>query len=225
MKIAIHQPQYMPWLGYFNKMATADIFILLDTVQYKKNEWQNRNRIKTAQGWQWLTVPVSFKFPEKINEVRINGRNNWQSIHEKSLTTNYSKSSFFDIVIKHLEEIYTENWDFLAPLNIFVVKKLAEMLGITTPIYVASELDSFPEDPDERLIAITKYFDGTTYLAGEGGQSYMKIEKYNQEGITVEFLQYDHPLYPQLFGPFEPCLSVLDLLMNCGPQSLEILKR
>ena len=224
MKIAVHQPQYLPWLGYFNKMAVADVFVLLDTVQYKKNEWQNRNKIKTAQGWQWLTVPVSYKFPEKINEVRINGRVHWQDIHIKGLATNYSKAPFFDALNKGLSEIFDEDWEMLAPLNIFVVKKLAAMLGVTTPIYVASELDSFPQSPDERLIAITKYFGGTTYLAGEGGQAYMNIEMYKKEGVDVTFLAYDHPVYPQLFGSFEPFLSVLDLLMNCGDQSLGILK-
>lgn len=224
MVIGVHQPQYMPWLGYFDKIDRADVFVLLDTVQFKKNEWQNRNRIKTAQGWQWLTVPVLYKFPQKIYEVAINNNNNWRDIHRKSLQTNYSKSSYFNDIIEFLDNVFSAQWDDIAPLNIFIVKELAQILGVNTRIYVASDLDKFPDDPDDRLIAITKYFNGTTYLAGSGGKAYMKTEKYEKAGITVQFQEFCHPVYPQLFGKFEPFMSVLDLLLNCGPESLSILR-
>jgi hypothetical protein len=225
MVIAVHQPQYMPWLGYFHKMDKADIFVLLDTVQFKKNEWQNRNKIKTAQGWQWLTVPVSYKFPEKIYQVSINKNSKWQDAHGKSLRTNYSKSAYFNLINEFLEKVFTAEWERIAHLNLFTVQELARILGIRTPIYVASELGQLPEDPDDRLIAINKHFNGTTYLAGSGGKGYMKVEKYENAGIRVQFQEFHHPVYPQLFGPFEPYMSVLDLLFNCGPASLSILRR
>ncbi|MFH1674127.1 MAG: WbqC family protein [Pseudomonadota bacterium] len=224
MIVAVHQPQYMPWLGYFDKIDKADIFVLLDTVQFKKNEWQNRNKIKTAQGWQWLTVPVLYKFPEKIEEVAINNNSNWQNLQRKSLKTNYSKSLHFNHIIELLDEVFSAKWDRIAPLNIFTVKEVARILGISTPIHVASELGEFPDDPDDRLIAISQYFDGTTYLAGSGGKDYMKLEKYERAGIKVQFQEFHHPVYPQLFGPFEPFMSVLDLLFNCGPDSLSFLR-
>lgn len=224
MIVAVHQPQYMPWLGYFDKIDKADIFVLLDTVQFKKNEWQNRNKIKTAQGWQWLTVPVLYKFPEKIDEITINNNSNWQNVQRKSLKTNYSKSSHFNHIIELLAEVFSAKWERIAPLNVFTVKEVAQILGISTPIYVASELGEFPDDPDDRLIAISQYFDGTIYLAGSGGKTYMKLEKYERAGIKVQFQEFHHPVYPQLFGAFEPFMSVLDLLFNCGPDSLSVLR-
>ncbi len=224
MIVAVHQPQYLPWLGYFDKIDRADVFVLLDTVQYKKNEWQNRNRIKAADGWQWLTVPVTYKFPQRINEVRINNRERWQHQQRQTILSNYRKAPYWEGLASFLEEILTPTWECLAPLNIFVVKRLAEILGIATPLYVASELPAFPEDPDERLIAITKHFGAETYLAGSGGQDYMDLDRYAQNGIEVRFQEYHHPVYEQRFGAFEPFVSVLDLLFNHGRESLRILR-
>jgi hypothetical protein len=224
MIVAVHQPQYLPWLGYFDKIDRADLFVLLDNVQFKKNEWQNRNRIKTAGGPQWLTVPVTYKFPQRINEVGINNRERWQHQQRQAILSNYRKASCWDYVAPLLEEIFTPAWEFLAPLNIFVVKRLAEILGIATPLYVASELPAFPENPDERLIAIAKHFGADTYLAGSGGRDYMDLDRYESNGIKVLFQEYRHPVYEQKFGAFEPFMSVLDLLFNHGPESLTILR-
>jgi hypothetical protein len=224
MIVAVHQPQYLPWLGYFDKIDRADVFVLLDTVQYKKNEWQNRNRIKTADGWQWLTVPVTYKFPQRINEVVINNRDRWQHQHRQAILSNYRKAPCWERLVPFLEEILTPTWEYLAPLNIFVVRRLAVILGIATPLYVASELPVFPEDPDERLIAIVKHFGADTYLAGSGGRDYMDLDRYAQSGIEVLFQEYHHPVYEQQFGAFEPFMSVLDLLFNHGQESLKILR-
>jgi len=224
MIVAAHQPQYLPWLGYFDKIDRADVFVLLDNVQFKKNEWQNRNRIKTAAGPQWLTVPVTYKFPQRINEVVINNRDRWQHKQRQAIISNYRKASYWDDFAPIIEEIFTPVWDYLAPLNIFVVKRLAEIMGIVTPMYVASELATFPEDPDERLIAITKHFGADTYLAGSGGRDYMDLDQYEQSGIKVLFQEYHHPVYEQLFGEFAPFMSVLDLLFNHGQDSLRILR-
>ncbi|MDP2104819.1 MAG: WbqC family protein [Desulfobulbaceae bacterium] len=224
MIISVHQPQYMPWLGYFAKMAGADHFILLDTVQYKKNEWQNRNRIKTATGWQWLTVPVAFNFPETINQVRTINSQNWQRTHQQSIITNYNRAPYFEQVMTWLAPLFAIEWKTLAELNISLVRSLAGFLGITTLIHVASELGPFPETPDERLIVLVRHFDGKKYIAGSGGQGYMNLNTWSDAGIEVEFQDYHHPTYPQLFGPFEPNLSVLDLLFNCGPNSLNLLR-
>ena len=224
MIVAAHQPQYMPWLGYFDKIDRADVFVLLDTVQFKKNEWQNRNKIKTVRGWQWLTVPVSYRFPEKIYEVAISQESRWQDKHRKTLNTNYAKSLYYNDIMAVLDHVFSKEWDRIGLLNVFIVKALVRMLGITTPIYVASELGDFPDDPDERLIAMTQYFNGSTYLAGSGANAYMKLEKYEKAGIRVESQTFRHPVYPQLFGDFEPFMSVLDLLFNCGPNGLPILR-
>jgi hypothetical protein len=224
MIVAVHQPQYLPWLGYFAKIDRADLFVLLDNVQFKKNEWQNRNRIKTAAGPQWLTVPVTYKFPQRINEVGLNNRERWQHQQRQAILSNYRKAPCWDAVAPFLDEIFAPAWEFLAPLNIFVVKRLVGLLGIATPLYVASELPAFPENPDERLIAITKHFGADTYLAGGGGRDYMDLDRYEKNGIKVLFQEYCHPVYEQRFGVFEPFMSVLDLLFNHGSESLDILR-
>jgi hypothetical protein len=224
MIVGVHQPQYMPWLGYFDKIDRADIFVLLDTVQFKKNEWQNRNRIKTANGSQWLTVPVMYKFPQLITEVEVNNREKWRHRQKQAIITNYKKAPNWTLLEDFFEEILTTEWRYISHLNIHVVKKLVEIIGIETPIYVASELGQFPEDPDDRLIALTKYFDADVYLAGSGGKEYMDFDKFNASGVKVMFQEYNHPVYEQLFGDFEPFMSVIDLIYNHGEKSLEILR-
>lgn len=223
MIVSVHQPQFMPWLGYFEKISQADHFVLLDTVQYKKNEWQNRNRIKTPNGWQWLTVPVSYKFPQKIFEVGVANKHNWQSAHQKGLQANYAKAPFYSEIMPFFERLFANKWDHLLALNVFIIQQLAKILGITTPIHLASELGNFPDAPDERLIEITRHLGGTTYLAGAGGKAYMDAEKWSKSGIEVRHQEYVHPVYPQLFGPFEYYMATLDLIFNCGPRSLSIL--
>ena len=224
MIVAVHQPQYLPWLGYFDKIASADVFVLLDNVQYKKNEWQNRNRIKTASGPQWLTVPVSYRFGQQINEVLVNNNENWRKKQKQAIITNYRKAAHWQQTSDVLEDIFVRPWQRLADLNIFVVRRLAEILGIATPIYVASELPAFPEDPDERLISIVRHFGADTYLAGSGGHNYMNLDKFAENGIKVSFQDYKHPVYKQLFDGFEPYLSVIDLIFNHGNESLTILR-
>jgi hypothetical protein len=224
MIVSIHQPQYLPWLGYFDKIDRADVFVLLDTVQYKKNEWQNRNRIKTARGAQWLTVPVTYHYPQLICEVGVNSRERWQHRQRQALVTNYRKAPFWGHLEELFEEIFSRPWETISELNIHVVKRLAAILGIETPIHVASGLGSFPEDPDERLIALTKHFGASTYLAGNGGHGYMDVKKYEQAGIEVLFQDYRHPRYDQLFGEFEANMSVIDLIYNHGDESHSILR-
>lgn len=224
MIVSVHQPQYLPWLGYFDKIDKADVFVLLDTVQFKKNEWQNRNRIKTAQGAQWLTVPVMYRFPQLIREVEINHREKWQHKQRQAMLSNYRKAPFWSMLEPFFEEIFSTRWDGIARLNMHVVKKLTEILGIETPLFVASEIGAFPEDPDERLIAITQHFGADRYLAGSGGHGYMDLEKYREQGVEVIFQHYRHPVYNQLYGDFEPFLSVIDLIFNHGKESLDIIR-
>ncbi len=224
MIVAVHQPQYLPWLGYFDKIDSADIFVLLDNVQFKKNEWQNRNKIKNVQGWQWLTVPVMYRYPQLINEVMINNRVNWQHKHRQAILSNYKKAPYYHRLEAFFEDIFSSSWQFISQLNIEVVKGLVKILGIKTPLHIASEIGEFPQDPDERLIAITRYFGSDTYLAGADGREYMHLDKYSQSGIKVIFQDFRHPVYSQLFEGFEPLMSVIDLIFNHGEKSLMILR-
>ena len=224
MIVAIHQPQFLPWLGYFHKMAVSDVFCILDTVQYKKNEWQNRNRIKTAQGWQWLTVPVSYKFPEKILDVQINNATNWRKKHLQAITTNYRKAPYYDAYFDILSNVYEQEWKGLADLNLQLIHDLREALGISrSPVVLSSRIDGLSTDPTQRLVDICRHVGGDVYLAGADGPNYMDMDCFQRSGVRVGVQQFDHPRYPQCFGDFESHLSVIDLLFNLGPGSLDVI--
>ena len=221
MIVAIHQPQYLPWLGYFDKMRRADVFCFLDNVQYKKNDWQNRNRIKTAQGWQWLTVPVHYRFPQKINEVTINNAVKWKNKHLQALISNYNRAPFFKEFLDIFELVYSENWESLSDLNIFLIKRLRTALGLQQRQAVKASDFELREDPTDRLIDICKALKADTYLSGQDGTVYMDLERFKQSGIRVVVQDFKHPVYPQVFQEFQSHMSIVDLLFNCGAKSLE----
>ena len=224
MKVAIHQPQYLPWLGYFDKIDQADCFVLLDDVQFKKNEWQNRNKIKTAAGWQWLTVPVLHRFPQRICEVRINRTDPWSRKHLQALTSNYSSAPFFDLHRPFFEEIYGREWTLLVDLNVAAITYLAEALGIRTKLVMASSLPVPAElEATDRLIAICQAVGANTYLSGVGGREYLDLAPFEEAGIGVLFQAFQTRPYPQRFGAFVADLSIVDLLFNCNDQSLQII--
>lgn len=225
MIVAVHQPQYLPWTGYFDKMDSADVFVLLDTVQFKKGEWQNRNRFKTDRGPVWVTVPVRHHSGQLISEVAINEQNrNWSHKHRQALTTCYGATPFCEPVAAALETLWEREWSRLAPLNSAVIEALRELLGIDTPLVVASDLPPMPDQADERLIAICRELGADTYLAGAGGPAYMEMERWEGTGIDVRVHDFTHPMYDQPFGDFLPAMSAVDLLCNCGPEALEVLR-
>lgn len=225
MNIAIHQPQYLPWLGYFAKMDQVDCFVLLDNVQFKKNEWQNRNRIKTAAGWQWLTVPVLHRFPQPLSEVRIDHDAPWSRKHLQALLSNYAAAPFFDVYRPFFQEMYARKWCLLADLNRAYLTYLVEALGIRTRVVRASTL-AVPEGimSTARLVAICQALGADTYLSGAGGRDYLEVERFEAVGIRVCFQTFQCPRYLQCFGAFVPNLSIVDLLCNCGDRSLRILR-
>jgi len=219
--VAIHQPQYLPWLGYFDKMSKADVFCYLDNVQYKKNEWQNRNRIKIAQGRQWITVPVRYRFPQKINEVEINNSVKWKKKHIQAFITNYSKASYFNNYISYFEDFFSENWLLLSDLNVFLIERLRDFLDLQSkPTVLASRL-TLRDDPTDRLVDICKAVGADTYLSGQDGIKYMDLKRFEETGIKVITQEFNHPVYPQLYHEFQSHLSIVDLLFNCGPESMD----
>ena len=225
MIVAVHQPQYLPWIGYFDKMRRADVFCYLNDVQYKKNEWQNRNRIKTAQNWQWLTVPVRYRFPEKINEVQINNTTRWNKKHLQALFTNYNRAPYFKAYISIFEDIFSKKWDLISELNIHLIERLKNALHLQErKTIISSELD-LRDDPTDRLIDICKALGADTYLAGQGAAGYMDMGRFEKNGLKVIMQDFTHPVYPQLFEDFQPQLSIVDLLFNCGPESMNIITR
>lgn len=221
--LAAHQPQYLPWLGFFDKLDQADVFVLLDDVQFKKNEWQNRNRIKTAQGWQWLTVPVRHRFPQLILEVEIDHWAPWARKHAMALTTNYSAAPHAEELLPPLLEVLGRDWSRLAPLNLCLIDEVCKCLGISTRRVQSSQVPT-RDDASRRLVDLCRHFGADTYLSGEGAREYLELRPFREAGVAVRFQEYRHPVYPQLYGDFEPNLSIVDLLLNCGAESLEILR-
>jgi hypothetical protein len=197
---------------------------LLDTVQYKKNEFQNRNRIKTSQGWQWLTVPVTYRFPQRIHEVGVNQTVDWQRKHLEALKTNYSKAPFFDTYYASFEEFYQRSYEMLVDVNVASIELLMELLGFERKLVLASSLKVDIEDPTLRLVKICQTLGGVAYLSGRDGAKYMDVDMFSGHQINVLFQDFKHPQYPQCYGPFEANLSVVDLLFNCGPESLTIIR-
>ena len=166
-------------------------------------------------------MPVSYKFPQKIKEVEINNNINWNRKHLQALVTNYSKSSFFKEYIDLFEKAFSRDWIFLSDLNIFLIRKLCKILGLgDKQTVIASDLNP-TDEPTERLIDICKSLGADTYLSGKDGGKYMDLNRFKQEGINVIFQDFIHPVYPQLYDKFQSNASVIDLLFNCGPESLK----
>ena len=201
MIVAIHQPQFMPWLGYFDKMDQADFFVLLDNVQYKKNEWQNRNRIKSPKGWQWVTVPVTYRFPERIREVGINRGAPWRRKHREALGPSYARTPHFDEVMAAVSFIWEDprGWEWLWALNLRVIRAFLELGGIGTPLRLASEF-SLPEDPNRRLIEACRALEADTYLAGAGGAGYMDQPAFEEARIKIAKACKDHGIVAGIHG-------------------------
>lgn len=227
MILAAHQLHYLPWLRYFHKIASCDVFVVLDNVQFNKNGWQNRNKIKTSQGSLTLTVPVLQRWAQPISEVQIDPKQNWPKKHWGSLSSCYQRAPYFKDHEAFFKEIYTREWKKLNDLNHELLSYLLHALGIQTRIVRSSDL-SFQGEATERLVGICKDLDATVYLTGSyAAEVYLDKKPFEREGVSLQFQDFDCPVYAQLYpeAGFIPELSALDLLFNCGPKSLEILMR
>jgi hypothetical protein len=226
MRIAIHQPQYMPWVGYFHKMAQADLFVFLDDAQFEKNDWQHRNRIRNPKGWQWLSMPTTYRFPQKINEVNADPASKWREKHLKTLDMCYSRAPHFRDYRHELVRYFALRTGNIAEVNIQSTAMIARLFGIAVPFERTSPL-SIQSSATERLIEVCRRFGAQTYLAGAGGKNYMDVSQFEKAGIAVEFQRFACPRYDQCWAEsdadFIPDLSALDLLFNCGPNSLDVL--
>jgi len=228
MILTAHQPQYLPGLRLFDKIARADTFVYLDTVPMESSGFENRNKIKTAHGWQWLTVPVlrnSYQI-RPMYTVEIPYTTPWQRKHRRTLETCYGGAEWYKWVFGRLGGVYAaqqqRSWQYLSTLNLVMLNELMEMLGLKTPVVMASKHD-FGGHKSELVLDMCKKLGATKYIFGAKGRDYAKVEDFEREGIELEFQDYQHPVYNQLHGEFLPNMSVVDLLMNCGPKSLEIL--
>lgn len=224
MICAVHQPQYLPWLGFFSKLDAADVFVVYDDTQYKHDEWQNRNRIKTPNGIQWLTVPVHHSQGEFIGAIRIDNEKPWRRKHAHALATNYARAPFYEEYADDLAAIYAAEWEHLAKLNVALMKLICRRLGVETPMILSSEL-GYEGRSTGALISICREAGADVYLSGPGGRDYLETERFGAEGVRLLFHDFEHPVYGQPFGEFVPGMSAVDLLFNCGPESLPVIRK
>jgi len=213
-----HQPNYLPWLGFFDKIDKCDLFIIEDNVQYEHNGFINRNRIKTEVGVKWLTVPiVHVGHPLQVNEVQIANKSEptWAQRHWLSLKHHYLHAPYWNKYSSFFEETYSKKWDKLIDLNMHLIKGLMEFLGINKPLIMASSL-GVCEKKSELILAQCEAVNADVQLAGAGAKEYLNIQRFEEKGIKVIFQDYKYPHYPQLHGEFVPNLSTVDYLFCTG---------
>jgi len=217
VRVAIHQPQYLPWLGFLDKINSCDIFVILDDVQYKKREFQNRNRIRTPEGAIWVTVPVLTKgrYYQKINEVIIDNSSAWGQEHIRSIESSYRGSRYFDKYFPPLCGILSKKHEELCGLNIEIIRFLMDAFGIKTPLVISSSL-GVESSKTRRLIDICRLVGADEYLSGAGGRDYMEEDLFDEAGIRLSYQEFIHPEYEQKFEGFVSHLSSVDYLFNRG---------
>ncbi len=223
-KIAIHQPEHLPYYGFLNKMSKADTFVILDDVQFLKNTFQNRNRIKTSSGEQWLTVPIKLEhYNQKISEIKIDNSKDWQKKNVLTLKYNYGRTAYFKDYFPEFEKIYNKKEEMLVTFNMNLINFFKERFHIKTKLVLSSTLN-INTTKTQRLIDICKKLAAKTYLSGTGTKEYMNEQLFSKDNIQLEFNLFTHPTYPQAYGQFLPYMSAFDLLMNCGPESQKIIR-
>jgi hypothetical protein len=223
-KVAILQSNYIPWKGYFDMIAAVDEFILYDDVQFTKNDWRNRNQIKTPQGTQWLTVPVGQDISRRIRDVHLSD-SRWQSKHWRSLASSYRRSLHFEEVAAWIEPLYLATpYTTLSQLNRRFIEMVCQYLGIKTVITNSWDY-TLLDGKTERLADLCKQAGGTEYISGPSAKIYVKESIFTDMNIKLTWFEYaGYPDYPQLWGEFTHGVTILDLLFNCGKESPRYMK-
>tara|TARA_B100001250_G_scaffold408340_1_gene430583 strand:- start:892 stop:1566 length:675 start_codon:yes stop_codon:yes gene_type:complete len=217
MKVAVHQPNYLPYLGFIDKAKKSDIFVIYDDAQFSKGDWHNRNKIRTPNGWAWLTIPVK-KHPDKskINEILINNDIWWHKKHLKSIDSFYSKTKNYNIYKERINSIYSKNFVRLIDLNMAIIDFFWDAFSIKSKLILSSNLN-INSSSTSKLIDIMTSVGGDTYISGDGAEDYLEFDLFIKKGIEVELQNFTHPQYKQNFQGFEPNMSALDALFNIGP--------
>lgn len=225
-RVAIVQSNYIPWKGYFDLIASVDEFVLYDDMQFTRRDWRNRNKIKTAQGVQWLSVPVKVKgrYTQAIRDTEIDGVE-WAKDHWKAIILNYRRAPYFSDVASWLEPVLLGvQYSMLSTLNRALLEAVCAYLRISTVIRDSHEF-VLAEGKSERLADLCAQLGGSEYVSGPSARGYIDPECFSQLGVSVSWFDYSgYPVYPQLWGEFVHEVSVLDLLFNCGPESPKYMK-
>jgi len=226
MKVVILQPSYIPWRGYFDQIDRADVFVFYDDVQYDKRGWRNRNRVKTPNGPQWLTIPVHSRGAQiekiPINEIEIDWEQTWAERHLRTLQMAYARAPYFNHYASWLEEVYARRPRLLADFTIPLTVELARHLGIHhTRFLRSSEIEGISGQKTQRLVQILTRLGADHYISGPSARDYIEDECFQEAGIRLEYMEYNYREYSQLYPPYDPFVSALDLLWMTGPQALE----
>ena len=217
------QSSYIPWRGYFDIIRRSDIFVFHDDIQYTKQDWRNRNRIKTAAGLIWLSIPVrKATTGGAIDEVEIDNEQDWGGKHWRALETYYRNAPFFSQYAEFFKEALRQRWDRLSDLNVYLISNICETLGIRTRFLNSRSLGLGGRKTD-RLIQICRACNAARYLSGPSARNYIEPDKFAATGVEIEYITYDYPPYRQQFGPFVEGASIVDLLFNCGPTSMQFI--
>lgn len=224
MILTAHQPVYLPWLGLFHKIALSDTYVYLDTVKYLKQDWNNRNRIKTAEGPAWLTVPVATSQSDNwiLKDVKIVADQKWRIKHWRTIANCYRRAPYFNRYSDFFETVYGKEWQTLSELNLYMLQWFLDTLDIRVRLVKASDYN-FEGHKSDLILNMCKQLEATTYIFGEQGHNYAELGDFESAGVSVIFQNYTHPKYDQRFGNFVAHLSIIDLLFNCGSHSTEIL--
>ena len=222
MNVAMHQPNYIPWCGYFSKMYACDLFIIADDLQMSGGKsFVYRNRIRTWHGVIWLSIPTNRSINDRILDIKF-ADNKWSKQHLNLLKHSYKRTRYFDEVFSMLEPIYNNSGEFLVDYNIILIKTIATYLGINCEIAMTSKIKS-SYTKDDRIIDLCKKTGCDTYISGKGGQNYQDPEKFKAAGIKLDVRIYEPIPYPQIHGDFIPGLSIIDALFNLGKKTIDIL--
>jgi WbqC-like protein family len=223
-RLAVLQSNYIPWKGYFDLIASVDEFVLYDDMQFTKNDWRNRNKIKTPTGLQWLSVPVGIDITRRIRDVELKD-SAWQAKHWKTLAANYGRAPHFESLSRVFAPLYLERTHHtLSGLNRTLIEAVCSVLGIKTRITNSWDYQ-LSEGKTERLVDLCRQTGATSYTSGPAARDYLKAEQFAAAGVQLEWFDYSgYPEYPQLWGKFEHSVSVLDLLFNCGPEAPRVMK-
>lgn len=222
-KVVVLQPSFIPWRGYFHQIQKSDTFVFYDDVQYDKNGWRNRNRIKTTNGVRWLTVPVHGKGAvleaTPLKSISISWEKDWRKPVWETVRQSYSKAPYFSRYAEVLQPFFTERTESLVDLTIGLTKALANELGIGGRTFMRSSELNVSGERMEHLLNVLKAVGATHYVSGPSAQSYIDEGLFAQNGITLEYMTYDYPEYEQLYPPYDPQVSVIDLLFMKGPEA------
>lgn len=224
-RIAISQSNYIPWKGYFDLIDRVDEFVFLEDVDFTRRDWRTRNIIKTEVGLKMLSIPVK-KRPRgtKIYEIETASTNRWREEHNSAIEDAYKKAKYFDSYCHLLIDIYqSAPANLLSEFNIFVIKEICKIIGIKCKFVNSKDLGIVGQK-DDKLIGICKELSASNYLSGPAAKDYINPDKFNEAGVTLEYIDYSYSQYDQLHGEFDHNVSVLDLIFNCGPEALDLIR-